>query len=358
MNRIRFAIPLLVATALPAAVRAQSADPSKMDMPMPGKGTDAPAKEASAKRQSKPIGGKPAPAHKHPAASPAPPEPQLDHGGMPGMAHGMPPMPGMDHADMQGIDHSMTDRAAMDHDMPSMDVPHAPVRPLTDADRAAARLPSTGHADSDDAVHSYVLLDRLEAWHGEGGSGQAWKGRSWIGTDLDRLWLRGEGGRSDGRTESADLEALYGHSVSAWWDVVAGMRHDFRPGDAQDFVAFGVQGLAPQKFGVEATAYFGEGGQSAVRFEIERELPFTQRLVLRPTLEIDAYGRDDPARGIGSGLSTAEVGLRLRYEFVRRFAPYAGVAYARAFGDTAGLRRASSGQVGDTRVVVGLRTWF
>lgn len=37
----------------------------------------------------------------------------------------------------------------------------------------------------------------------------------------------------------------------------------------------------------------------------------------------------------GSGLSTAEAGLR--YEFKRQFAPYAGISWENAFGDTADL---------------------
>lgn len=98
------------------------------------------------------------------------------------------------------------------------------------------------------------------------------EGQGWIGTDLNRLWLRSEGERSDGRTEAADLELLYGRSIATWWDLVAGVRQDFKPGRAQTFAAIGVQGLAPQKFEVEATAYFGERGQFGARFEAEYEL--------------------------------------------------------------------------------------
>lgn len=179
-----------------------------------------------------------------------------------------------------------------------------------------------------------------------------------IGAGLDRFWWRSEGERIDGHTESAHLELLYGRSVSAWWDVVAGIRHDFAPGDAQNFAAFGVQGLAPQKFEVSAMVYAGERGQTAGRLEVEYELLLTNRLVLQPRVEAEFHGRDDPARGIGTGLGTAEIGLRLRYEFARRFAPYIGLVRERAFGSTADLRRARGESVDDTRVVLGLRSWF
>ena len=72
----------------------------------------------------------------------------------------------------------------------------------------------------------------------------------------------------------------------------------------------------------------------------EYEVLLTNRLVLQPLVEASLYGKDDPRRGIGSGLSTAEAGLRLRYEFTRRVAPYIGVVHERAFGRTADLRTA------------------
>jgi copper resistance protein B len=229
--------------------------------------------------------------------------------------------------------------------------------PLTDAERAAAFPELAGH-DHGQTIHSFFLLDKLEAFDADPGTGLTWEGLGWIGSDTNRLWLRSEGERTDGNTESADLEVLYGRSISPWWDIVAGVRHDFKPGASQSFAAFGVQGLAPQKFEVEATGYVGERGQTAARFEVEYELPFSGRLILQPMVEANLYGKTDRMHGIGSGLSTAEVGLRLRYEFTRKFAPYVGVVYERAFGNTADLRRDDFERVDDTRIVIGLRTWF
>jgi copper resistance protein B len=48
----------------------------------------------------------------------------------------------------------------------------------------------------------------------------------------------------------------------------------------------------------------------------------------------------------------------LRYEFNRKLAPYVGIVYERALGDTADLRRLDGDDVDDTRVVAGLRVWF
>lgn len=262
------------------------------------------------------------------------------------------PMSDIYHGAMQSMDHS-----DMGHDGPAPTEPRQPIPPLTDTERAAAFPDLAGHAHGQ-TIHSYFLLDKLEAFDADPGNGLTWEALGWIGSDTNRLWLRSEGERTDGNTESADLEMLYGHSISPWWDIVIGLRHDFKPGASQGFAAFGVQGLAPQKFEVEATGYVGERGQTAARFEVEYDLPLSGRLILQPMIEVNLYGKTDRMRGIGSGLSTAEVGLRLRYEFTRKFAPYIGVVYERAFGNTADLRRDDFERVDDTRIVIGFRTWF
>ena len=221
-----------------------------------------------------------------------------------------------------------------------------------------AAQPSQAHAMHGESIHSYVQFNRLEAWDADRGTGLAWEGQAWVGTDSNRLWLRSEGERIDGGLESADLEVLYGRPISRWWDLVAGVRHDFAPDASRDFAAIGVIGLAPYKFEVAATAYLGQSGQAAARVEVEYEALLTNRLVLQPLVEVEANGRDDPRRGIGSGLSTVEAGLRLRYEVTRRFAPYVGVVHERAFGRTAGFRIEDGHPARDTRVVAGLRLWF
>jgi copper resistance protein B len=212
--------------------------------------------------------------------------------------------------------------------------------------------------EDDNAIHSYMSLDRLEIQDAGSRTAVAWELKGWIGTDLSRLWLRSEGKLVSGHAEASELEVLYGRSISAWWDVVAGLRRDTGPGDAQSFGAIGIQGLAPQRIELEATAYIGQGGQFAARAKAEYQILFTNRLVLQPRLEADLNGKTDAGRGTGSGLSAMNAGLRLRYEFTRQFAPYIGVEWKRAFGDTARLRRAAALDVADMRLVAGVRTWF
>jgi len=288
-----------------------------------------------------------------------------DGDGQAAMDHGPPDRIGMDHPAMRHgrADHRVMDHAANDAKKDTHAAHHAPPRTpiprVTAADRAAAVPPAGGHPAHDDGIFSYVRFDRLETWNADPGTGIEWAGQAWIGTDLDRLWLRSEGERVRGTTQRADYEALYGHAISPWWNAVVGIRHDVSHGTTQDLAAVGLSGMAPYRFDVAVTAYAGAAGQAGARVEIANEALLTNRLILQPLLEVDAWTRDDRARGIGSGLSTMEAGLRLRYEITRRFAPYIGIVCERAFGATARFRRAA-GEDGafDTRFVAGVRIWF
>ena len=187
--------------------------------------------------------------------------------------------------------------------------------------------------------NSFWLIDQLE-WQDGSSTAFAWDAQAWIGGDTQRLWLRTEGEREDSTTTAAELHALWGRKVTTWWDFIATLRQDFEPGPSQTFGAIGFQGLSPYKFEVEATAYLGEGGQTAARFKAEYELLLTNRWILQPLIELNLYGKEDEARETGAGLSSAEAGLRLRYEVRREFAPYIGVSWDRKLGDSADFAQA------------------
>ena len=265
-------------------------------------------------------------------------------------------------SDMQGMAHSqMGDLQSMDDGMMQPAAPtesRTPIPKLTDADRAAVFTSHGGHQVHDSAINTYFLADKLEWQNGDDASTLAWDLSGWIGGDIDRLWLRSEGERSNGKTEDAEIQALWGQAISPWWDVVSGVRQDFKPGAPQTWAAFGLQGMALYNFEAEATAFLGENGQSAVRLEGDYDILLTNRLILQPTAELNVYGKNDPQRGVGSGLSNTEAGLRLRYEIRREFAPYIGVTWNRTYGNTASYAREEGEDRSEARLVLGVRMWF
>jgi copper resistance protein B len=251
-------------------------------------------------------------------------------------------------------DHSAHEKPGAQKEYP------AGIPPVTDEDRKAAfpELDDQGHAVHDSAVHYYVLFDQLEWQTGAGATAGTWDNRGWIGRDVNRFWFRTEGKAEDGDFAEAQTHALYGRAFHRWWDVVAGVRQDFRPGPSRTWAAVGVQGLAPYWFEVEATAYVGASGRTHARFEVEYELLLTNRLIIQPLVEAEIFAKSDPERGIGSGLSTTDAGFRLRYEFKRELAPYVGVVWSNKWGKTADFAEAAGENTGGARLVTGLRLWF
>jgi copper resistance protein B len=235
----------------------------------------------------------------------------------------------------------------------------AGIPPITDEDRAAAFPELNGqHTVHDDAVHYYVLFDQLEWQTGNGVTAGSWDNKGWIGKDVNRFWFRTEGEAGDGDLDEAQAHALFGRAIHRWWDIVVGVRQDFRPGPQRTWAAVGIQGLAPYWFEIEATAYIGQAGRTHVRVETEYELLFTNRLILQPLVELEIYGKSDPERGIGAGLSSGEAGLRLRYELRRELAPYLGVMWNRKFFGTADFAEAAGRDTDGAKLALGVRVWF
>ncbi len=238
--------------------------------------------------------------------------------------------------------------AVADHTPPS--APTQPMAPMSEASMADVMQMH------DDAAFGMFELDQFE--HAIDGSGATtWEIEAWYGKDIDKLWLRSEGEYETGRLDDR-VELFWDRAFAGFWDWQLGARHDAGLGRSRDWAAFGVQGLAPYWIKIETTAYVGEQGRTAARLRAEYELLFTQRLILQPEAELNLYSHNDPQRDIGSGLSDATFGLRLRYEIRREFAPYLGVVWTHRYGNAADFARAAGRDPSDTQLVVGVRVWF
>jgi copper resistance protein B len=210
----------------------------------------------------------------------------------------------------------------------------------------------------DELIVSHLIVDQLEGRIGSHDTSLRWDAQAWTGPDEWRLWLKSEGERaSSGRLEDGQTELFVSKPISTFWNVQVGGRYDLDSGPGRGWGAIGVEGLAPGYFDVEATAYAGAKG-AAAKLKASTDVLLTNRLILQPEAELNAYSQDDKARQIGSGVSDLDAGLRLRYEISRKFAPYLGVTWAKKFGRTADLVRASGESADDVRFTVGLRSWF
>jgi copper resistance protein B len=209
----------------------------------------------------------------------------------------------------------------------------------------------------DDGEYGMVLLDQFEWQNRKGADTLAWELDAWYGDDYNKIWFETEGDRANG-DEEGRVEVMWDRIISSWWSMQTGLRQDFGKGPARNWLDLGIQGLAPYFFDIDAALYIGEQGRTSLRFSGEYDMLLTQRLILQPELEVRAFGKDDPENGIGSGLSDVEVGLRLRYEIRREFAPYIGLHWERKFGRTANFARDEGDDPNEWVVVAGLHAWF
>lgn len=208
-------------------------------------------------------------------------------------------------------------------------------------------------------LFSYVEVERLETRLGGGDETLHWNVQGWLGGDFNRLWLKTEGDHViDGSLDNAELQVLYSRLIAPFWNLQAGARYDVRPEPTRGFAVFGIQGLAPYFFEVDAAAFLSHEGDVSARVEAEHALLLTQRLILEPSAELNLAVQEVKELGIGSGLTDVELGLRLRYEIVREFAPYVGVSWERKVGETADFARQRGEDVDNVKFVVGVRFWF
>lgn len=211
-----------------------------------------------------------------------------------------------------------------------------------------------------DQTSTLISGERLEYHGNDGDPLTVWEGQGWIGGDRRKLWFKTEGEYDveGSRFDEVELQSLYSRAVGPFWELQVGIRHDIKPDPSRSYAVLGVQGLAPYWFELDGALFLSNKGDLSARIESEYELRLTQRLMLQPRIELNAAFSDDQAIHVGSGLSTAEAGLRLRYEVFREFAPYVGVNWNRAFGETKRLRLAANEAAEQTSWVAGVRFWF
>ena len=386
---------LLLASA--AAISLATPAAAQMDMNMPGmqmpakpavkpkpkaKAKPAPRTKAVVPRRARPAAHRPRqqPVPKpvlQPAASvdtmpgmdmgpaapgPATPAPEHDMSSMPGMDMAKPTMPAADdlHAghDMAGMP-GMEMPAGEIGDTPA---PAPPTDHAADGVFGAAQMASsrTMLRRENGGMPAYSVVFNLAEYRVQkGANAYRWDGEGWFGGDIDRFVVKTEGeGAVRGGVESGEVQTLYSRAIDPWFNLQVGVRHDFKPGPARTYATIGFEGIAPYWFEVEGALFLSDKGDLLGRLEGYYDQRITQHLILQPRIELNFAAQDVPANGIGSGLSDAELGLRLRYEIKREFAPYVGISWERKMGDSARFARAAGNRVEATSLVIGIRTWF
>ena len=369
MSRVvAFALVASLGVSSPALAQGMSGmDHGSMPgMKMPAtKPVAKPRKPAARKPQAKPVKRAPDQA----AASPVPKADDrsgMDHSTMPGMdmpgdnpGTSSPPMVGV--ATDQG---AMPDMAKTGTDLPAGNAP-APAPP---SDHYATRIFPAAEIErshrqmmneSGAQTFGFVMFNLAEYQPRREQDGFRWDGEGWYGGDINRFTIKTEGeGRFGEGVEEAEVQALYSRAVDPYFNAQIGIRQDLGRGALRTYATVGFEGLAPYWFEVEGALFLSDKGDVLGRLEGYYDQRLTQRLILQPRVELNFAAQDVPSGRIGAGLSTAEVGLRLRYEIKRQFAPYVGVSWERKLGQTGRYARADGEDATSAGLVAGIRFWF
>lgn len=287
----------------------------------------------------------------------------MDHGSMPGMGQSSGAMQGMPGHDMGSMP-SGTGATMIGTNLQAGTAPPPPIPTDRAADQvysAAAMAHSQQHLRSMHGGQNFsqVIFNLAEVQIRDGRDAYRWDGSAWYGGDVNRLVLKTEGEGNFGRSlERAELQALYARAIGPYTDFQAGIRYDFKPNPSRVYATVGFESLAPGFFDVEGALFLSSKGDVLGRVEGYYDQRITQRLILQPRVEAEFAAQDVPADRIGSGLSDIELGLRLRYEVKREFAPYIGVSYERRVGRSARFAREDGEDAISTSLVLGIRTWF
>ncbi len=398
MTRLKIGLLLAAvasfAIAAPAAAQMDHSNMPGMKMPMPAKKPVAkkpvakkpavkkPANKASvarkpaakkasaARRPAAPVAVDPHAGHDMSAMPPQPSAPTAD----PPAGHDMSSMPGMPMPSTTPVDpmagHDMRSMPGMAPMAPSgTDLPagNAPPPPLPsdhagDAVYGANAMDMGRHHLSEfhgGQKFSQIMFNIAEAQFRKGRDGFEWDGEGWYGGDINRLWIKSEGEGAFGRGfERAEIQALYSRAVGPYFNLQAGVRYDFKPNPSRVYATAGFEGLAPGFFDVEGALFLSNKGELMARLEGYYDQRITQRLILQPRAELNFAAQNSRQIGVGAGLSDAEVGLRLRYDIRREFAPYVGVQYRQAFGKTRQYLIDEGEKAGGLSVLAGVRVWF
>jgi len=362
--------------AAPAAAQMDHSNMPGMKMPMPAAKKPVAKKPAVKKPAAKKAAVKKPVAKKavakKPVAASAKPDPHAGHdmstmtnqpAADPMAGHDMNAMPGAQMPaghDMSGMESA----APTGTDLPAGNAPPPPVPTdhAADAVYGAGNMAmgrhhlKEGHGGQ---KITQVMFNIAEAQYRNGRDGFEWDGEGWYGGDINRLTIKSEGEGAFGQSiERAEVQALYSRAVGPYFNLQGGLRYDFRPNPSRVYATVGFEGLAPGFFDVEGALFLSNKGELMARFEGYYDQRITQRLILQPRAEVNFAAQNSREIGVGAGLSDAEVGLRLRYDIRREFAPYVGVQYQRAFGQTRQYLRDEGEKAGGWSLLTGVRVWF
>lgn len=206
---------------------------------------------------------------------------------------------------------------------------------------------------TDNIFRATLMADKLEYQFNDEKL-LTWDAYAYAGYDLNKVYIYSEGEKAKGVSSAeSENQLVYSRAILPYWDIQIGLGYDKTQDSHKNWGVIGLQGLAPYFFETRASLLIADDGTIGLRADAEYEALITQRLILTHSLAFAAYTKNDTQMDTVSGFSNLTLGARIRYEFVREFAPYMGVEWSKNFGNTDKME-----SLDEVYVTLGLRFWF
>ncbi|MFW1857937.1 copper resistance protein B [Acinetobacter defluvii] len=268
-------------------------------------------------------------------------------------------MPAMDHSKMnhsqmnhEGMNHSQMSHSVMPHSQTenasAQTVDHPPhqqqQKTVSASEDYSAHQGHDHRKEHGAQIYAVTTIDNKWLVNEDGNGALTSEIETRIGTDENKIFLKAQIDQHESHDAKYDFKMLYSRMISDFWDVQIGARYrvakierDQRSTDTEEKLdgVMGLHGMAPYFFETDAYLYAGEDNYSGLSLETERDLLLTQKLILKPYLDLDVVFNDESKYAKKSGLNGATAGIETRYEISKKIMPYLDITYEYSKGNDA-----------------------
>ncbi|MDA7817280.1 copper resistance protein B [Sulfurimonas sp.] len=196
--------------------------------------------------------------------------------------------------------------------------------------------------DNDDPLLYKVTFENFE-YQTKSIKTFSWDSDISIGYSLNKIIFYSEGEDTKYASSESENQLVYSHAISPYLDIQAGIAYDNTDESDYTWGVIALSGMLPYFVEIRAALLIGNNENIGLRLEADYEALITQKLILMPTISTSIYSKDVASMELIKGVHDITIGVRLKYELKREFAPYFGFEWSKNE---------------DSYILIGLSFWF
>jgi copper resistance protein B len=183
----------------------------------------------------------------------------------------------------------------------------------------------------------------------------------WIGSERNRLWVRGEKKNYGDYEKRFEAQALYSRNVVKNWDAQIGIVHDFSTDFTSknvNYLTLAIEGFVIHSFETTVQILLSNKGNYSTRLKQEIDILLTEKLIVQPYFQTEIFAQNVEELEERSGITDFEIGIATRYEMSENIAPYVAFRYNKKTFGTASLAKELGNKIDTAVAVAGIRFKF